>query len=251
MAKSPTFQTIDIERLFKALLPSAVEDPFGRLESQNIDLLENHEREAVRFDEFDKKISDELADIKTRTFGILALQVFKAIKFFFGILPQGRIILLVVAGLALVNTLLSDGKISASAIRDAVKATGLSDFVDKVIAELKKFVNELAANISEISDLASTIFARLEFDADAILVEARNLDINLNLIDQNLTSRPDLAGIQLDQARQNLNVILSRGLAASNVAGNAADIVGPILRGFDDQIRTIPALALKAVRLGD
>lgn len=251
MANAPRFQTEDIERLFRALLPSGREDPFGKIEEFLIVISEELQKDGVLHDEFREKTLDQLDSIESRTFGILLLQIFKTISFFFRLLPQGRLIILVIAIIALIQSILSDGQPSLEAIKAAAKATGLSGFVDKIIEELKKFTDEIAGNMSEIADVASVTFAQLSFDLDFILNSSKRLEFLLEEVNRhNNALNADQVFFSLQAVEQELAQVVRRGILGSNLANNAADLIGPILRGLDDQIKTIPALAIKAIRLG-
>jgi len=251
MANAPRFETADIERLFRALLPSGREDPFGKIEGLLITISEEIAKDGVLHDEFREKTADTLDSIESRTFGILLLQIFKTISFFFRLLPQGRIIILVIAVIALVQSLLSDGQPSLEAIKAAAKATGLSGFVDKIIDEIKKFTDEIAGNMSEIADVASVTFAQLSFDMDFIINGLAGLRFQLQEAQRHVDANNlDAAFFALENAQIDLGQVDARALLGSNLANNAADLIGPILRGLDDQIKTLPALAVKAIRLG-
>jgi len=251
MAQPPRFDVEDIERIFKALNPSAIEDPFGRIEELVLSLGEEHAKESILLDKNQKEVAEELADIKSRTFGILFLQIFKTLAFFFRLLPQGKIIILVLAVIGLLQTLLSDGEVSVGAIRDAVAKTGLADFIDRVQAEIALFTTEIADNVKELSFATSDVFAQLAIELDA------TLDI-LGAIERSMVVEggPNSAEAQEkleDQmlaASFEIGALRARLFGPANQASNADALIGPTLRGLDVQIRTIPALALQLVRFG-
>ena len=87
MAEAREFEVDDIERLLSAILPGDQPDPFGRLEELLVKAAELFEIEATATASFRVETSEELADIKARTFGILILVAFRALRFFFGLLP--------------------------------------------------------------------------------------------------------------------------------------------------------------------
>ena len=251
MAQQPRFETADIERLFRAILPSGREDPFGKIEDLLLKISEELQKDGVLHDEFREKTKEQLDSIESRTFGILLLQIFRTISFFFRLLPQGRLIILAVVIIGLVQSLLEDGQPSLDAIKAAAKATGLSAFVDRIIDELKKFTDEIAGDMSQIADVASVTFAQLSFDMDFMLNGVDRLAFKLDELGRHIDANNiNQAFFALQDTLPELTVIRQRALLGSNLANNAADLIGPILRGLDDQIRTIPALAVKAIRLG-
>jgi len=196
------------------------------------------------------EVRDELSDIKTRTFGILILQIFRTLKFFFGLLPQGRVILLIVAAVGLIAALIDDGELSGDAIRDAVKATGLNKFIDEILDQVNEIVGELAEDASELADVVSQVFVSVagkgEGIESAIEGEIRNISRVLN---ERIDPSVEEALTALRGALQGFQEILPDVTQVTNAASNSDLFIGPALRGLDNRMREIPTLALKLVRL--
>jgi len=251
LAQVPRFQVEDIERLFRALIPSGQPDPFGRIEEIVLALGEEHAKDAVLLDKNQKDVGEELEDIKSRTFGILFLQVFKTLSFFLRLLPQGKIILLAVAIIGLLTTVLQDGDVSGAAIRDAVRNTGLAKFIDDILEELKKFTTEIADNVEELSFAASDVFASVAIQLDANINALQNLVGDLSTFDiGNDLEALETAKARMSQVAFEMDEIVNNLVFPANAASNSDLILGPALRALDDEIRTIPTLALKLVRFG-
>jgi len=252
MAKQPQFQVEDIERLFRALLPSGREDPFGSIEEKLLELgkaLIEGDEAHLEFQEF---LKNELAAIQRKTFGILLLQIFSTIKFFFGLLPQGRVILLIVAAVTIINSFLNDEKPSLLDVKNAIASTGIGKFIDDILAEIQSAADQLGASVSQTADITSQMFVAMagrlegtEATVEAALVSlARIQEVTVDtpgaLFDVQRTAETTL--LQLRQALPGLT-------EATSLASNGAELIGPILRGIDDEISKFPTLALKLVRL--
>ena len=246
MAKQPRFDSEDIERLFRALIPAGGPDPFGKIEALLLDLGEEISKNDLLTDKHRKELMDELADIKTRTFGILFLQIFKTLKFFLGLLPQGRVILIVLAGIGLLTALLQDGTVSVGNIREAVAKTGLAKFIDKLLEDLTAFVEGIADHVEELANQSGEISIFISGRIDTTL-------LTLESLANDLLPDPEEGIIELDQrlarGRESIRVAAAQLAPAGNAASNAADLLTPALRGLDDRIRVIPTMALKLVRL--
>lgn len=246
MAKDPTFTIEDVERLFRALVPSGQPDPFGRIERLILSLAEEEAKDQIITDQHREEILEELASIKARTFGILFLQIFRTLKFFLGLLPQGRLILIVIAGIGLLTVLLDEGEVSGQAIRDAVAQTGLAKFIDRILEELGVFTNAVADRVQELSNLSAGLFVSVAGAVDAAQVD-------LAQAAQDLISTggetEEAAAERIRRAHDAVTRAANRLLPAGNAAANGADLVGPALRGIHSSIREIPGMALKLVRL--
>lgn len=246
MAKAPRFNIEDVERLFRALVPSGTPDPFGRIEELVLSLAEEHAKDGILTDKFRAEIREELDDIKSRTFGILFLQIFRTLKFFMGLLPQGRIILIIVAGIGLLTTLLQDGSLSGEAIREAVAKTGLSKFIDKLLAELTAFVNEIANHVEELANQTSEVFVSVAGNLDQSLATLVQIASDLVPVQEETLSETQQ---RASTAANRIALEVDRMAPTSNLAANGADLLGPALRDLDNRIRVIPTMALKLVRL--
>ena len=244
MAQEPRFDVEDIQRLFRALVPSGSPDPFGRIEQMLLETARAALEEGKLTDEYRAKLDAELASIKTRTFGILILQIFKTIKFFLGILPSGRLMLVLLAGVGLLIALSEDGELSLGSIREAAASTGLARFIDDVMAELRKFTDELAVQTSSLANATSEMFVflsgRLDGTMESLTIVANNLEPGLYQGEGGLATA-------MQRQAQEIDRIVSGLFPAANAAANGADLLGPALRGIDDRIRKIPDLALRLV----
>ncbi len=275
MAKQEPLAPGDVEglfqRLFDALLPTDRPDPFGGLEEgilavreslvqvleetdgtqEKIDaVVEQQKTEKTQTDLYRVGANDSRSSIESRTFGILFLQIFRVIKLFFGILPQGRVIILVIAALGLLQTFFDDGEVSLDTIKNAAKSTGLLGFIDKIMEELTREVGEIAQTAQDTGNAVSSIFVQMAGD-----LEETELDITL--------LRGFIDGLGLDPNQEDAQRVLwdvkdgLEGLVgdggkitlAATTASNADLFLTPIMRGIDDEIRKIPDLAGKLVKL--
>jgi len=260
MAKNqPRFDVEDFERLFRALLPDARPDPFGELFKNLTDQAERFEEEIKATQDYRDGAEEARADIKTRTFGILFLQIFKTLKLFFGFLPQGRVIILVIAVLGLASTLINNKPVTLEGIREAVASTGIADFIDKVLAELKESVGEIATELSDVADVLSVqiaqaagrfenleqIFAISQFDAEVVLGFFQELQ-------GQFVPGFEEAGGRAQASLGRLVTTLGTGLGTATIGANAASNIDvfltPILRNIPAEINKIPDLAGKLVR---
>lgn len=262
MANQPRFETEDVERLFRALLPTNRPDPFGEIETRLLELgeaLVEGEEETQTFRDF---IKEELDDIKNRTFGIMILQIFRTLKFFFGLLPQGRIILLVIAGMGLATTLLQGDRPTFSDVREAVKSTGIGDFIDGVMAELQRITDETEESLKGTAQEIVRMFNGMTADTSFLEAELSNARASLESIVVSFTGDTQslIAGAEepvdaRPTVRQLQNVLATLDAMASpleqvtNVASNGALFLPAILRALEDRIRAIPGLAAKLVSL--
>jgi len=255
-----------LERLFKALIPTDREDPFGEIEKRLIDLgnalLEGDQDEIDHRQEVDKYqafVKGELESIKNRTFGIMVLQIFRTIKFFFGLLPQGRIILLLIAGMGLATTLLQGEKPSLSDIRAAVQSTGIGNFIDKIMDEIEKIVSDTTLNVETLADEITSMFRGLSSDTTFLERELNTAVSQLQLIASDVgasiptgkESTPFQGGIgeRLAAVVTGLESMSAPLEQAANVASNGAVFLPAILRGIEKRIRSIPEAAAKLAGL--
>lgn len=251
MAKAPTFQIEDIERLFRALLPDSRPDPFGAIDEQLLRLREIQAEEGLETDAYREEIKDSLDSIESRTFGILLLQIFRTIKFFFSLLPQGRIILLVLGGIGLVQTLLAGNRPSLEDVKGAVAASGIGAYLDSVMEDIRAVANALAEDTSELADATSQVFVSI---AGKLERAEGKLEILASTVPGFLEGEVTATDLQ-DQARYlstlgtQLGTILADLTPATNAASNSAEIIGPALRAIGPQIKDLPDLALKLTRL--
>lgn len=159
--RQPRFEIEDVERLFRALVPAGTPDPFGRIEELLVRLSEDYVADQKETIKYRDEIFDELSSIKTRTFGILLLQVFTAFRFFFSLLPQGRVILILVAGMSLIDRYLKDDPPTLADVKGLVKKTGINNFIDKMLEEVKVSANEIAGDIQFVGDNLGNIMVSL------------------------------------------------------------------------------------------
>lgn len=246
MANQPRFDVEDIERLFRALIPSGLPDPFGRLEKllQQLHLDQNDQEEIT--DLHREELFKRLDSIQRRTFGILILQIFRTIKLFMGFLPQGRIILIIIAVLGLGQMLLEDGEVSVGSIRDAVASTGIAKFIDDIMEQIKEQADLLANHTMELANATSEIFVSVSARVDQT---SSGLTLMLNGLSSQQYETVDEMRIALDIAYDQGLSLASGLVPAGNAAANGADLIGPALRAIDDRIREFPDLALRLVTL--
>jgi len=252
MAQEPRFDVQDFERIFRALLPNNQVDPFGRIEDLLISQDEDFVKDGVLTDKFRKDLFEQLDSIESRTFGILFLQIFRTLRFFFGLLPQGRIILLLVAAVTVLTSVLEDGEISLGSIQEAVKNTGLAKFIDDIMDEITVFTTEIADNVQELSFAASDVFASIAIQLDSQLASFDNIITRLaeasDRSGESIEDDFEFLERNVSFALNDLVKTVERLRPPANAAANADTLLGPALRALDDEIRTIPTLALKLVR---
>ena len=253
MAKQPRFQVEDIERLFRALNPAGGPDPLGDIENLVLKFFESYEQDQVELEKYREKTDDTLNSIRTRTFGILILQIFKTLKLFFSLLPQGRVILLVVGVLGLAQTLLEGEKPSLLDIRAAVESTGIGKHLDAIMAEINQVTGELARSIQDLTDGIGEIFIMLGGHTEAVTTMIGSAMGDITALLQDLGSGLEVSTTEiqnrLDQVAWNLNDAVLRSDQAQTLADNTTDLLIPILRGLDEEIRNYPELAARLIRL--
>lgn len=258
MAKQPQFETEDIERLFRALLPTNRPDPFGEIEQRLLDignaLLEGDE-DTLKYQQF---VKEELSDIKNKTFGILVLQIFRIIKFFFGLLPQGRIILLLIAGLGLASTILQGERPTLADVRAAAESTGLADFIDGILGELQRVVGEIEQSVEGVGQSFTEVFSRMTSDTAFLEGELSGAIAQL----RSVVGRPgasrasretpfegqDIAD-RVQAALEGLQAMELPLEAIANAASNGSIFLPAILRAIEKRLREIPELASRMVSL--
>jgi len=239
----------DIERLFRALVPDGGPDPFGKLDEKLLAAAERFEEEIKVTTEYRKDAQDSRDSIESRTFGILFLQILKSIKLLFSILPQGRLILLVIAVLGIASTLIDGKPVTLDAIKAAAKSTGIGDFIESILAELKVQVESMADELAGYADVLSIMFAMVASGAErAENTLARAFD-DLHRIDLTGGIDTDVIALQLQEARNKLSLALSDITNAATLSINADSLITPRLRSIPQDIRGIPDLAGKLVRL--
>jgi len=244
------FTPEDVERILKSLFPSGGPDPFGKIESLILDVNEDIEKGKTVDDLRHEQTQDDLADIKSRTFGILLLQIFKTLSFFMRLLPQAKVILIVIAAIGLLNSLLEDGEVSVDSIKAAVKATGLQKFIDEILAELNALVAEIADHASELADVTSQVFVSIAGGLEGVEGRLESAIGHLQgRIGGGLDLTPEDALAGLNDALFDLQGMLPGLTESTNAASNSDLFIGPALRNLDDRMREIPTLALKLVRL--
>jgi len=255
----PRFEAEDIERLFRALLPDGSPNPFGEINEALSQFAERFEEEVKETELYREGATGDRSSILRRTFGILFLQIFKTIRFFFGLLPQGRVILIIVAVIGLATTLLNDKPVTLDAIREAAKSTGIADFIDKILKELKSQVGEMATELRDVADVISVTIAqsagRFENLEQLLAISQEGLrqaqSFHQNIVDPTVESAREqfaLARQALDQAI--VAISRSRGEATfgANALSNIDVFLTPILRSLPKELERIPDLAGKLVR---
>jgi len=264
MAKNknqPRFEVEDFERLFRAILPDGRPNPFGEIAEALSLLAERFETEIKVTQAYRDKAEDSRDDIKSRTFGILFLQIFKTLKFFFGLLPQGRVILIIIAVIGIGTALMQNKSVSLGAVRDAVRSTGIGDFIDKVLKELKEEVGEMATELGDLADVISVTVAQSagKFETVEQLLAIAQEDLATaqgfftHFQGQFAEGFEELGG-QAQEATNSAIAALTRGLAEASLGGNALANIDvfftPTLRKIPGQLQQIPDLAQKLIRFG-
>ena len=262
MPKQPRFETEDIERLFRALLPTSRPDPFGEIEQRLLELGEALLKGEEATETWRGEVKDSLASIQKRTFGIMVLQIFNALRFFFGLLPHGRIILIIVAVLGLAQTLLKDEPVRFGDIREAVANTGIADYMDEIMAEIQRVtdlaktqVDDLTSELSVMFQTMSTETRFVEGEIDGAIRSIQDL-INrdfgvaaIGSIEHQDGPNTPVTGADLLGILDTLQVVVPSLGMVGNVASNGALFLPGILRGLRDLVGEIPAMARRLVVL--
>jgi len=247
--KQPRFEIEDIERLFRALVPDGGPDPFGKIAEQLLAGAERFEEEVKTTSEYRKDAQDSRDSIESRTFGILFLQILKSIKLLFSILPQGRLILLVIAILGIASTLIDGKPVTLDAIKAAAKSTGIGDFIESILAELKVQVNSMADELATYADVLSIMFVQIAGGAERAEETLAAAFNDLHRIGRDGALDPDIIQLQLQEARNKLSLALRDVTSSASLAINADSFITPRLRAIPLEVRGIPDLAGKLVRL--
>jgi len=250
LAQEPRFDSSDLQRLLRAILPANRPDPFGRLEELAVTEAEENTKSEILQDKFRDDVFGRLDKIESRTFGILFLQIFKTLKLFMGFLPQGRIILIVLAGIGLLTALLQDGEVSVGSIRDAVRKTGLADFIDKIFEELNIVVGQIADDAEVVGDVVAELFVSIAGNLDNHLDQLGAIASELVAAEGGQAVSIESLELKMASVRNRLIDQLQNMAPTANAAANGADLISPILRNVDDRVRGIPGLAAKLVRFG-
>lgn len=255
------FDLEDLERLLGSIFEGVEGNPFEKIKEQLLELSSDLVDQEKITEEYRTEVFDQLEHIRARTFGILILQILKTIKLFMSLLPGGRVILIVLAGLALLESLFNDGTVSAGAIRDAVAKTGLADFIDDTLAQLRTKVGLIADHTGELADAASIIMVRAAGAFENVEAEVGSTVGTLEALiasppyfiedwyEQGNSTRISIS--ILEGLRDDLMGALTSVQQYGNGVANGADVIGPALRNLDDRLREIPDLALKLVTFGD
>jgi len=255
----PRFDVEDFERLFRAILPDAIPDPFGEIRTALVTLGERFEEEVKETDTYRDKADETRDAIQSRTFGILLLQIFKTLKLMFGFLPQGRIILIIIAVMGLATTLLNDKPVTLAGIRKAVESTGIADFIDSILEELKKSVGEMATELSDVGDIISVQVAqsagKFENIEQLLAITEGDVQVALNFFN-NFTNQispgfealGEGARTSLETSLRALSGALGNATLGANAMSNVDVFLMPILRRLPDEIKKIPDLAGKLIR---
>ena len=259
MANQPRFEIADIERLFRALLPDGTPNPFGEILTTLTTAGERFEEEVEATQEYRDAADEDRDSIKSRTFGILLLQIFKTLKIFFSILPQGRLLLLILAVIGLAVTILDDKPITLDAIREAAAKTGIAKFIDDLLAELKVSVGEISTELSDVADIISVAMAQAAGKFERLeqvlaisrsdVEEALQFMVNFqNLAAENLRVSRGRAEAALGNAIRSLSLGLQQATGGANITSNVDVFITPVLRRLPGEISKIPDLAGKLIR---
>lgn len=244
MAQQPRFEVEDIERLFRALIPSGTEDPFGRIEKLILDVSLDHKMAAEGQEILEERLFEKLDSIENRTFGILFLMIFRTIKIFLGLLPAGRIIIIALAIFTLLSTALETGGISADDIAAAAKKTGLADWLSKVLDDLEEHAALLSTHVEDLVLLTTEMFASISSDIDGTIFNLNQVYKD-SLTDPGEDPEAKFARLQSDVLAQ-----AARLAPTGNAANNLKELLGPALQGISKRIREIPDQARQLVDLG-
>lgn len=146
-------------------------------------LLEQLQELAVQGREWQEQTSAELFPalerIQSRTFGILILQIIKTIQFIAGLLPAGRIVLIVLAVVSLLVSYFDTGQVTGADVRRVIEETGVGKLIDQIIQELGEKADEAIVDLEAlgagITELLVGLGNDLQVEADELRSSYRDL----------------------------------------------------------------------------
>lgn len=235
------FDIRDVERILKSLFPQTGENPLGELRAQLIKIREEQLAFEQGYDSDQEELFEELGDIKTRTFGILILQIINILRTLMGLLPAGRIILLAIAAMGLVTTYLQTGTVSGADIQAAVQRSGLGEFIREQLRRLAAVADEQATRVEQVIDLGGEVVDAAAAKAAAVLVDLEFMFNEISAeeiedVEQLLATLQTVMAETIDQASQ-----------LTNLTGNMDSLIFGALKRVPEQIRDLPASAAKLV----
>lgn len=235
MAEQP-FTISDVERVLKSLFPGSGDDPFGRLQDSLLKIREEQLSFETGYEVDQQELFTELASIKTRTFGILALQIFNIVKTLMGFLPAGRFILITIAALGLLTTFIQTGSVTSGDIQAAVARSGLGEFVREQLRKISQVANEQAERIETVIELGQDVIESSAIKAGAVVADVDSIleEIDLGEIDPE-TLLVNIRFVLVETADQAAQLL--------NLTSNMDTLIFGALRRVPEQIRDIPAQA--------
>lgn len=242
MAENP-FTIEDVERILRAVFPDLKEEnPLGVIQARLLDIMEDID-DMRSDDALDRRSRDEQLDkIQSRTFGILILQIINIIRIMMGLLPAGRVVLMVIAGTGLITTFLQSGKVSGEDIRNAIEQSGLSEFISNQLKKLRELADGVADDIDTTIDLGASV------------VEAAALRAQTNLIDLQFLANELAEASQLNDPQEIIARMervtaetIGRATELTNLTSNLDSLIIGSLRTLPQQVRAIPNEAAKLI----
>lgn len=235
------FTTRDVERILKALFPDVRENPLGEIRSQLIEVREELLAFEQQTDATNEELFEELDKIQARTFGILILQIIKTIKTLMGLLPAGRVILLAIAAIGLITTLLENGEVTGSDIKNAVEQSGFGAFIREQLRRIQDIASAQAQRIEDVIDLGSDVVQAGARKAEVVLGD---LEFTLNQLE---TETFENAEQVVDAIRPILIETADQALQLLNLTSNSDSLIFGALRAVPERIRRIPQEAASLV----
>lgn len=231
------FDTEDVQRILKALFPTGAEDPFGELRGHIITIQEDLAEFDLGYQADQEELREELAAIKTRTFGILILQIINILRTLMGLLPAGRAILIGVAAMGLITTFLQSGKVSGADIQAAVQKSGLSQFIREQFRRLTTLAEEQATRIEDVMDLGTEVVRSAATKADGAFQDVSFLLAEIDKLQQaGEEQRDEIIGAIRAVATQ----AQTNAAELSNITANLDGLIFGAMRAIPERIRDLP-----------
>jgi len=236
------FNIGDAERILKSIFPQVGENPLGDILTQTLEIRGDQLAFEEGYDADQEQIREELSAIKSRTFGILILQIIRTIKTLLGLLPAARIILIMIAVITLVTTFMQKGSVSGGDISAAVEASGLGPFIRRQVQILNGVVEEQAERVETVIDLGTDVLRVSATKAEVVLLD-------LDFVVRELRPGGERSVEEkLDVVRSILQETRTQAADLANLTFNSDSLIMGALRTVPARIRSIPATVADILR---
>ena len=236
---SRSFDLADLERILSAVFPdlkTVSSEDIAALKGLLVDIGEQLIAAETAELAWREKADDKLDDIKTRTFGILILQIIKTVKFIFSLLPAGRAVLIGLALFSVLTSYLEGEKVDKGTVSEIMEKTGLSNFLSRIVNQVDDRVNEVISELRAIADQGGNVLDETVTDLEKVITrQITNLQaIRLADVQTNLPA--------FYSSVDDLKDSISDLEGSANVIANLKVILEAITRGTEDKIRDFSSI---------